>query len=77
MSSLATSRALPLATAGLAIAALAGLPVLTLAPNRLVPGAPVGIGLPGLGLGLLALVAALLLAAPASARTSRLALAAA
>ncbi len=77
MSSLTTSRALPLAAAGLAVAALVALPVLTLAPNRLVPGAPVGIGLPGLGLGLLALVAALILAAPASARTSRLALAAA
>ncbi len=71
------SRGLPLAAAGLAVAALAGLPVLTLAPNRLVPGAPVGIGLPGLGLGLLTLAAGLLLAAPASARTSRLALAAA
>ncbi|TGD97604.1 ABC transporter permease subunit [Methylobacterium nonmethylotrophicum] len=56
---------LPPATAGLAVAALMGLPFLTLAPNRLVPGAPVGCGLAGAAAGALAAAAALLLAVSA------------
>lgn len=51
---------LPLAAAGLAAAALAGLPFLTLAPNRLVPGSPVGSGGAGMVASALAVGAALL-----------------
>ncbi|GJD62524.1 ABC transporter permease subunit [Methylobacterium frigidaeris] len=68
---------LPLAAAGLAVAALAGLPFLTLAPNRLVPGAPVGCGLPGAAAGALAAGAAVLLAGQARSWRARAALAAA
>ena len=52
-----TRRLLPLCAAGLVAAALAGLPLLTLAPNRLVPGDPVAAGWPGLGPAALALAA--------------------
>ncbi|ACA14605.1 binding-protein-dependent transport systems inner membrane component [Methylobacterium sp. 4-46] len=55
-------RVLPLAAAALALAALLGLPLLTLAPNRLVPGTPVGTGWTGPAAGFLALAAAALLA---------------
>ncbi|SFU33601.1 osmoprotectant transport system permease protein [Methylobacterium sp. 174MFSha1.1] len=55
---------LPAAAAGLAVASLAGLPFLTLAPNRLVPGSPVGSGLAGAAAGALAIGAAVLLAGP-------------
>ncbi|MGE7418475.1 ABC transporter permease subunit [Methylobacterium tarhaniae] len=68
---------LPLAAAGLAVAALVGLPFLTLAPNRLVPGSPVSSGLAGAAAGGLALLAALLLAGPARPWRARLALLAA
>lgn len=50
------------ALAALAVAGLAGLPFLTLAPNRLVPGAPHGSGLFGAAAGALAILAAVLLA---------------
>ncbi|WP_407521808.1 ABC transporter permease [Methylobacterium oryzisoli] len=53
-------RLLPLLAAGLVAGALAGLPLLTLAPNRLVPGDPVAAGWPGLGIAGLAVGAALL-----------------
>ncbi|WP_244936496.1 ABC transporter permease [Methylobacterium currus] len=68
---------LPSAAAGLAVAALAGLPFLTLAPNRLVPGSPVGCGLAGAATGALAVAAALLLAGPARPWRPWIALAAA
>ncbi|MFH6782979.1 ABC transporter permease [Methylobacterium sp. MA0201] len=55
---------LPTALAALAVASLAGLPFLTLAPNRLVPGSPVGCGLSGAAAGMLAVAAAWLLAGP-------------
>ncbi|MGX7703415.1 ABC transporter permease subunit [Methylobacterium sp. Gmos1] len=55
---------LPLAAAGLAVAALAGLPFLTLAPNRLVPGSPVGSGVAGMAASGLAVAASVLLAGP-------------
>jgi osmoprotectant transport system permease protein len=55
---------LPSAAAGLAVASLAGLQFLTLAPNRLVPGSPVGCGLAGAAAGALAIGAAVLLAGP-------------
>ncbi|KMO14071.1 ABC transporter permease [Methylobacterium platani JCM 14648] len=56
---------MPPALAALAVAALAGLPFLALAPNRLVPGSPVGCGLLGAAAGALALLASGLLAGPA------------
>ncbi|MCF4125741.1 ABC transporter permease subunit [Methylobacterium sp. SyP6R] len=56
---------LAVAIAGLAVAALAGLPFLTLAPNRLVPGSPVGSGVAGMAAGGLAVGAVMLLAGPA------------
>ncbi|WP_238313635.1 ABC transporter permease subunit [Methylobacterium crusticola] len=55
---------LPLLAAGVAVAGLAGLPFLTLAPNRLVPGVPVGSGVMGAAVAAQALLAALLLARP-------------
>ncbi|TNC07243.1 ABC transporter permease subunit [Methylobacterium terricola] len=60
----------------LAIAGLAGLPFLTLAPNRLVPGSPVGCGLSGAAAGVLAGLAAGLLAWPGRPGRARIALAA-
>ncbi|AWN46259.1 ABC transporter permease [Methylobacterium terrae] len=56
---------LPPTLAALAVAALAGLPFLTLAPNRLVPGSPVACGLAGVAAGVFAILAAVLLAGPA------------
>ncbi|KMO28991.1 hypothetical protein VQ02_30620, partial [Methylobacterium variabile] len=68
---------LPPVTAGLAAAALAGLPFLTLAPNRLVPGVPVGSGPAGMAAGALAATVCALLAGPARPWRARAALAAA
>ncbi|MGF3022400.1 ABC transporter permease [Methylobacterium aquaticum] len=56
---------LPAAMAVLAAAALTGLPFLTLAPNRLVPGVPVGTGLAGAVAGALAVGSAVMLAGTA------------
>jgi len=68
---------LPPALAALAVAGLAGLPFLTLAPNRLVTGHPVGCGLSGAAAGALAVVAAGLLAGPGRSGRAWFALAAA